>query len=430
MNIFVVKDVKRLFVTVTIILLGFIAAGQAMSALIASDFKNEMIQHDYAIAGYLVSIGLDKSQITTAFTGETEAFDLTAGQKLLQASGYDDSLNDTLLPTVKSFHQKFAWLTLVLSLGLALAVISALLAYCIRQEKKLEKANRDLLQFMNGNQDTRLDDNKEGNLSQLFSSVNVMATSLTTHANKEKQSREFLRDTISDISHQLKTPLAALQMYNEIIQEERIANNVVVKFTGKSSQELKRMESLIQNLLKLARLDIGAIDLNRRNCRLKGFLESTVSTFLTRAETEHKSIVLDCDNGIILNCDEEWLLEAVSNVIKNALDHTNPGDTIIIECDETPVAVRISIQDSGLGIHPEDIHNIFKRFYRSRFSKDMQGIGIGLSLAQSIVEKHGGSIMVESELGKGTTFHLVFSQAYKSVRSDSLAGKIGLISSH
>jgi len=408
MKIFAIKDVKKLFVAAAIILLSTIVVGQAVVAIMTNDYKREMIAHDYAVAGYLLRNDLGKSQITTAFTAEKTAGDLAAGQSFLQAAGYDDSLTSALLPAVKSFQQKYAVLALVLSMAFSLAIMAVLLIYSSKQNKKLEEANTDILNFMKGNHNIRLNDHEEGALSQLSSSINVMATSLTTHIAKEKQNKEFLRDTIADISHQLKTPLAALQMYNEIIQDENTGNEVVESFTRKSSHELDRMENLIQNLLKLARLDVGAIELEKGNHNLRDFLESTVSRFLTRAALENKSITLDCDNGIILNCDEEWLLEAVSNIIKNALDHTTAGDAINIGVDETPVVTRITIKDNGMGIHPEDIHAIFKRFYRSRFSKDKQGIGIGLTLAKSIVEKHGGSIMVESELSKGTTFHIAF----------------------
>jgi signal transduction histidine kinase len=106
--------------------------------------------------------------------------------------------------------------------------------------------------------------------------------------------------------------------------------------------------------------------------------------------------------------DSEWLYEAVSNIFKNAFDHTKEQDRIEIICRDTPVLKEILIRDSGTGIHPEDIHSIFRRFYRSRFSKDKQGTGIGLTMAKMIVEKHDGSISVTSELGKGTTFCLTF----------------------
>jgi signal transduction histidine kinase len=106
--------------------------------------------------------------------------------------------------------------------------------------------------------------------------------------------------------------------------------------------------------------------------------------------------------------DETWLIEAVGNIIKNALDHTDSGDSIEISCEDALVATEIIIRDNGAGIHPEDIHHIFKRFYRSRFSKDKQGVGIGLALSKTIVEKHGGTITVRSELGQGAEFHLIF----------------------
>lgn len=408
MKIFAINDVKKLFAALVIIFLCCIAMGQVVVGIISNDYKKEMIAHDYAVAGYLSRNSAEKSQIAPAFTKEKNAEDITTGQVLLQAAGYDSSINNILLPEVNSFHQKYALLALALSIAFSLTIIAALLIFSFRQDRKLEKANTDIINFMDGNHYIRLNDNEEGSLSQLFSSINVMATSLTAHIIKEKQNKEFLKDTISDISHQLKTPLAALQMYNEIIQNENAGNEVVDNFTLKSRNELNRMEILIQNLLKLARLDAGAIKLEKRNCQMNDFLKNAIGSFVTRATTESKSITLNCADRIILTCDEEWLLEAVSNMIKNALDHTDDSDKIDVMCDETPVVTTITIKDNGRGIHPQDIHSVFKRFYRSRFSKDKQGIGIGLTLSKSIVEKHGGSIMVESELGKGTAFHLVF----------------------
>ena len=110
----------------------------------------------------------------------------------------------------------------------------------------------------------------------------------------------------------------------------------------------------------------------------------------------------------MLFCDRDWLGEAIGNIVKNALDHTGKGDTIYIKWTALPSAVQITIKDNGCGIHPEDLHHIFKRFYRSRFSKDTQGIGLGLPLAKAIIEAHGGLIEVESELGIGTSFIMNF----------------------
>jgi signal transduction histidine kinase len=286
-----------------------------------------------------------------------------------------------------------------------------LVVFCIfarKQNKQLKNAGIKMQRFMEGDTSIRLEDNQEDSLSCFFAIVNTMATSLNAHIEKEKHSREFLKDTISDISHQLKTPLAALQMYNEIISEEETTNQVVGDFTLKSQREISRMEGLIQNLLKLAKLDVRAIELEKKSHNLNEFLRKCLATFITRAKIEGKHMSLQCDDSVTLNFDETWLLEAVGNLIKNALDHTNQNDEIEISCTETVIATEITIKDSGSGIHPEDIHHIFKRFYRSRYSKDRQGVGIGLALAKAIVEQHGGTITVKSEYGSNTEIHLIF----------------------
>lgn len=130
--------------------------------------------------------------------------------------------------------------------------------------------------------------------------------------------------------------------------------------------------------------------------------------YLYRARQEEKEIHLSGDDSIPLLCDRNWLIEGISNLVKNAFDHTKKGDRICIEWKQFPSVVQISIKDNGSGIHPEDLHHIFKRFYRSRFSKDTQGIGLGLPLAKAIIEAHSGSIEADSELGVGTTFTINF----------------------
>lgn len=408
MNVFTSREFKNIFFVTAAILAVFTLLGQVLVGWMAEEYKQNLIAHDAALAGYLSRNEVKGPQAARLFTAEKTLDDVSAGRELLSAAGYNQRVQNALLPEVDSYWRKFAALALALSAVLSAAVLAALWAFWLRQEKKLEAANHTIRCFMDGDVSARLDDQEEGSLSQLFTSINGMATSLTAHISKEKQSREFLKDTISNISHQLKTPLAALRMYNEIIQEENTGGEVVAKFALKSENELDRMEILIQNLLKLARLDAGAIELEKSRRNLKKFMEKAVRGLSTRAEREQKTLTLKGDDRAALDCDEEWLLEAVSNIIKNALDHTGPGGVIQIAWDESPIVTRISIRDNGSGIHPEDIHYIFNRFYRSRFSKDQQGVGIGLTLARTIVEKHGGAILVESEIGKETTFHLTF----------------------
>lgn len=130
--------------------------------------------------------------------------------------------------------------------------------------------------------------------------------------------------------------------------------------------------------------------------------------FAYRAKQEEKELVLTGDEHISLLCDHDWMIEAVENIVKNAFDHTEKGNLVWIEWKKSASVVQIIIKDNGSGIQPEDLHHIFKSFYRSRFSKDKQGIGLGLPLAKMIVESHNGTIEVDSTLGAGTTFTLSF----------------------
>lgn len=408
MKVFSSKAFRRLFGSVLVSFIVISILLQVIVYVISEDYKKQLIEHDYKLAGYLCTNSLKESQIKNAFIAEKSEENFQAGKELLQKAGYDDNTKESLILEVYNLRSKYSVIIFMVSVAAASLILGIILIFNIFENNKIDKASEDIMNFMQGRLNIRLVDNEEGSLYKLFSSINIMATSLTVHITKEKENKEFLRDTISDISHQLKTPLAALKMYNEIIEEEDIKNEVVKKFVMKSCNELNRIEVLIQNLLKLAKLDANSIQLDKKQHNLKAFLGDIISGFHTRAEIEEKSLFLQCAGDIRMNFDIDWLLEAISNIIKNALDHTEANSKIYISCNESSVMTQIIIKDDGKGIHPEDIQYIFKRFYRSRFSKDSQGIGIGLTLAKSIIEKHGGSIVVESELGKGSTFYISF----------------------
>ena len=254
----------------------------------------------------------------------------------------------------------------------------------------------------------RIECDSEGELYRLFHSVNSLAAVLNAHADNELREKEFLKNTISDISHQLKTPLAALNIYNGLLQEEDIEASSVKEFAGLSEQELDRMETLVQSLLKITKLDAGSVILEKATENVADMLRDVELHFAYRAKQEQKELILSGSEEVSLFCDRDWLTEAIDNIVKNALDHTESGDTVHITWKALPNAVQIAVKDNGCGIHPEDLHHIFKRFYRSRFSQDKQGIGLGLPLAKTIVEAHSGTIEVDSELGKGTTFTMNF----------------------
>lgn len=225
---------------------------------------------------------------------------------------------------------------LINALIMAAVVLTVCCHYFIKQDKLFESAAAQIADYISGNRNARIACNEEGALYRLFHEINSLASILGAHVENEAKSKTFLQNTISDISHQLKTPLAALNIYNGIIQEEAENHPTVHDFAMRSEQELDRVEALVQSLLKIAKFDAGASVQIQWNC--------------------------------------------------------------------LPTVLQITVKDNGSGIHPEDQYHIFKRFYRSRFSKETQGIGLGLPLAKTIIEAHGGTIEADSDLGMGTAF--------------------------
>ena len=295
-----------------------------------------------------------------------------------------------------------------LSLLASGGVLGICLQYFRKRSRIMEQAAAQIRSFLDGNTDARIDCDEEGELYHLFHCVNTLAAVLNAHAANENREKEFLKNTISDISHQLKTPLAALNIYNGLLQGEAEGNPAIQEFAERSEQELDRIETLVQNLLKITKLDAGSIVIEKHPENVEELLRDVELHFAYRAKQEQKEIVLSGEDDIWLSCDRDWMLEAIDNLVKNALDHTAQGGIIQMEWRQLPSAVQILVKDNGSGIHPDDLHHIFKRFYRSRFSQDTQGIGLGLPLAKAIIEAHNGTITVDSELGMGTTFTISF----------------------
>lgn len=296
----------------------------------------------------------------------------------------------------------------VCAVSLFLAILIDLYRYFTEQNKIIESAETQITEYISGNQTSRIECDDEGELYKLFHKVNSLVSILNAHAENELKSKEFLKNTISDISHQLKTPLAALNIYNGIMQSEAAGSPEIREFANLTEQELDRIEILVQNLLKITKLDAGTIVIDKTLKNVSEMMKEIKKHFSFRAEQEGKQISLNGDENISLLCDSDWLIQAMDNIVKNALDHTEAGGIIQIEYKQFASVIQIIIKDNGSGIHPEDLHHIFKRFYRSRFSKDIQGIGLGLPLAKAIIEAHNGTIEVDSELGRGTAFTINF----------------------
>lgn len=389
-------------ITFSILLLGF---GGLFCMRQTQAAKKMMLSHDCAVSSSLLEQGVSPDVIANAIANTK---DDGQGKKLLIQLGYTEKTSARFLSAISEFEdttvQYISFGTFVF-IGILLSIC---IVFLVKKERLYRQSAKIILRFTEGNFTMHLPRTEEGGLYHLFACVESLAATLQAKGETEYKAREFLKNTISDISHQLKTPLAALNMYNEIILDEPDNPTTITEFSYKTATALGRMEQLIQSLLKITRLDTGSITFEKAPYLLSEIVEQAIEELTTRANCEQKQIIVNGSPKEQITCDLHWTSEAIGNIVKNALDHISPGGHIQIFWERSPAMVRISIADDGTGISQEDIHHIFKRFYRSQNSTDTQGVGLGLPLAKSIVEGQGGILSVLSTQNVGTTFTLSF----------------------
>lgn len=252
-------------------------------------------------------------------------------------------------------------------------------------------------------------DNKEGDIYILGHQFNQMSMRLEGNLQQLKKERNRLKDIISDITHQLKTPLASLIMFNELmVQDIDMDKEERMQFLNMSKNQLDRIEWLIKNLLKMARFEAGAVILNRISAPIYNTITASLEGIHTAARLKGIQIKIHDTQKALVVHDTDWTAEALSNIIKNSVEHSKQNGEIDIFYEETPLSVQITISDHGEGIKKTELAKIFHRFYKGQNSTNPMSIGIGLYIAKTIVEAQNGSISVESKEGIGTKFMITF----------------------
>lgn len=367
--------------------------------------RDSLFQWERAAASSLLEHGVDRGTIAQAFSSETVTED---GESLLRTIGHTKENVPVLFSASDKAVRSAVPAFLTAGAVFSLLFLAGTAFYMKRREEQIERAGEVVERYAEGDFSSRLTRGGTGAFQRLLGKTDRLATALQAKSETEFRSKEFLKDTVTDISHQLKTPLAALNMYAEIILAEPEKTETVKEFAEKATVSLGRMERLIYLLLKMMRLDAGSVTFAKRSIRVGELAELASEDLLTRAERERKHLLFEGAEDALVGCDPEWTTEALGNLIKNGLDHTKEGGTVRVSWASSPAMIRICVEDDGSGIPPEEIHHIFKRFYRSSSSLDTQGIGLGLPLAKSIVEGQGGVLSVQSHLGKGTVFTMAF----------------------
>lgn len=223
------------------------------------------------------------------------------------------------------------------------------------------------------------------------------------------QEENSTKTLITDISHQLKTPLASIRMSHELSEASDLTEEERQSFIETETQEILKMEVLLDELVKLSRLENGMIQIKPEKCSIKRTISEAVSQVYMKANSKNIEIAVDMEDDVDTLHDHKWTVEALVNILENAVKYSEPMTTINIYVNCLVSNVLIQVEDEGIGIPEGELHEIFKRFYRGSNAKETvkEGAGVGLYLARSIIEQQGGTIAAKRRNGNGTTFKIL-----------------------
>jgi signal transduction histidine kinase len=375
----------------------------------SSNLKEDYIKSVGAITAKIIEKdpSLEK-EIIPIITREISNEERESGKQILNKYGLTKNLDDEFFPYLKDISKKNNYS--IIFIFLILAVIFFTLNYIQYSffYDRIRGLTAGAKRVIEGEYDISINENKEGDLSKLAVSFNSMKDIIRNNINELEKEKQFLVDLLSDISHQLKTPLSSMMVYNDILLNKDLSTEQRQTFLINNENQLDRMNWLIQSMLKLAKLDAKAIEFDKESQSLNETISEAVNALDTKADKAEVRVNFQEDKDILFYHDRLWLEEAIMNIVKNGIEHTPKGGIINIVVEENPVYRRIIIDDNGEGISEEDLPNIFKRFYKAKNSKKSDSVGIGLALSKSIVESHNGIIEAKSTLGAGTKFILTF----------------------
>jgi len=280
-----------------------------------------------------------------------------------------------------------------------------------RNKAQLEMVNYYLMEISSGNLSLDIRDNDEGDFSLLKNNIYKIIQKLKNSNNQLNHQKLQLNNAISDISHQLKTPLTSLQLMTDLLSRDDLDSAKKDEFINNMQLTLKRFNWLITTLLKLAKFDANTVDFKIEKVRILKLINRVIEALSIPIELKELKIRINGDPEASFKGDLDWSIEALNNIIKNCIEHSKQKGLLKVEFDENSLYSEILIQDFGLGIDTSDLPNIFTRFYKGK-NASSDSVGIGLALSKSIIEKQNGEIRVSSELNQGTIFIIRF---YKNI---------------
>lgn len=325
---------------------------------------------------------------------------------ILEKYGYTQ--NTVAIEEISKERSSFIKIDIAIIIAGGIAVTIVLLSYNKKREEKISDINSYIGKVNSGNYELKIEENGEDELTKLRNELYKTTVLLRETAENSEKEKTNLSNSLTDISHQLKTPLTSIRIMIDNIQnnpdmDEKTRN----EFIEDISKQIDWISSLVISLLKLAKFDAGSIVMRDEEINVKKLIQNIISNLAILIDIKDIKIEENISEQITLFADYNWQLEALTNIIKNCVEHSFDGGKIKIGAESNSVFTKIIIADEGEGIEKKDLNRIFERFYKSAKSSE-NSIGIGLALAKTIIEKERGYIKVESEVGKGTKFEIKY----------------------
>ncbi|MCC0690280.1 MULTISPECIES: sensor histidine kinase [Clostridioides] len=300
---------------------------------------------------------------------------------------------------------------------LVLAFMICIVAICIiitkKNQNRYDELSLMLNQILEGKEVT-YSDTKDTRLSKISHQVKKVKDMIEIEVEQSKLEKEAIKSLISNMSHQLKTPLSNITIYCELLENMNISTSQKKEFLQKMKNETFKIDWLLQSLFKMTKLEDGVINFEVEELLIKDTILQSISTVFNKAEAKNIRISLEPFSDVKLVHNKKWTIEAIVNVLENAIKYSPSNSVITVSIIKMELYTKITIKDEGIGIDSKELNDIFKRFYRSKNVENQNGTGIGLYLARLILEKENGNIIVESKLGNGSCFS-IFLQNCKSL---------------
>ena len=329
------------------------------------------------------------------------------GQKVLQKYGINIKEN----PAIEAMENQEQEIMIINVVSIGVSIILLLIIvniYYHSRNQKIQEIIKYIEAINNKNYDLKIAENTEDDLSNFRNELYKIAIMLKEQASQSINDKKALQTSLEDISHQLKTPLTSISiMLDNIRENPNMDEHTRQEFIYEISRQINWINWLVISLLKLSKLDSNTAVFVQKEIKVEDLINNVVKNLAIPIDIKQQNVIVNGSSDVMFVGDYNWQLEALTNIVKNCIEHTVENKNIYINWEENNFYTKIAIKDEGVGIDKKDVKHIFERFYKGKNSSE-NSVGIGLALAKSIIEKDNGYIICVSELGRGTTFEIKY----------------------